>query len=238
MPTAIGAIPAVVALTFGFSAVVVALADEPNPARGHELFGRACAACHSLSAGKNMTGPTLHGLWNRQAGSVPSFSRYSPALKSSAVVWSDDTLDRWLADPRAFVPGNRMIFNGIPEKQPRADLIAFLKAATQPSSKAAQAGVGMGGMMGMGAEVPNLKKLSPNSQVREIQYCGDTYNITTADGETEQFWERNLRFKTDSSQDGPQPMMPAILSAGMVGDRASVIFAGPEEFAKFIKRTC
>ena len=93
-------------------------------------------------------------------------------------------------------------------------------------------------MMGMGANAPNLKTLPPGSQVKEITYCGDTYNVTTSNGETVQFWERNLRFKTDSSQDGPRPMTPAILPAGMVGDRASVVFAAPEEFEEFIKRVC
>ena len=188
-----------------------------------------------------MTGPSLHGLWGRHAGSLSSFSRFSPALKSSAVVWSDETLEQWLADPQAFVPGNRMLFRGVPGDQDRADLIAFLRDASRPGSETAQAGderSGMAGMMGMGAQAPNIKTLPASTHVTAIGYCGDTYNVTTADGEIEQFWERNLRFKTDSSQDGPQPMTPTILSAGMVGDRASVVFAAPEEFSKFIKRTC
>lgn len=220
----------------------VAFAADPDTTRGQDLFGRACIACHSLSPDKNLTGPSLSGLWNRKAGSLPSFMRYSPALKSAEVVWSDETLDPWLADPQAFIPENHMIFSGIPDDQARADLIAFLKDATRSDAETApmaggQQG-GMGGMMGIGANVPNLKRLPQSSQVREIKYCGDTYDVTTADGETVQFWERNLRFKTDSSQDGPSPMTPAILPAGMVGDRASVIFAAPEEFSDFIKRVC
>ena len=59
-----------------------------------------------------------------------------------------------------------------------------------------------------------------------------------ADGETVQYWERNLRFKTDASEDGPPEGSPVMVGAGMVGDRASVIFAGPEEFGQFIKREC
>jgi cytochrome c len=216
-----------------------ALAAEPDPQRGQDLFGRACIACHSLSSDKNLTGPSLSGLWNRKAGSLPSFMRYSPALESAEVVWSDETLDPWLADPQAFIPGNHMIFAGIPDDQARADLIAFLKDATRPETAQMDGGQdGMGGMMGMGANVPNLKTLPQSSRVREIRYCGDTYNVTTADGETVQFWERNLRFKTDSGEDGPKDGAPAILPAGMVGDRASVIFAAPEEFSEFIKREC
>ena len=127
MPPEIRATLAIALLASGLSPGSI-LAAEPEPAHGQELFGRACAACHSLSAGRNMTGPTLRGLWNRHAGSVPSFARYSPALKSSAVVWSDETLNRWLANPQAFVPGNEMTFRGLPDGRDRADLIAFLKS--------------------------------------------------------------------------------------------------------------
>jgi len=188
-----------------------------------------------------MTGPSLADLWNRKAGGLASFKRYSPALKSSGVVWDDRTLDEWLKDPKAFIPDNHMTFPGIKDAQPRADLLAFLKDATRPgasSSQSAQGG-GMGGMMGMGGgAAPNLRKLSPEHRVQSIRYCGDGYRVTTADGQSHEFWERNLRLKTDSSDEGPQPGAPAILDAGMMGDRASVIFAGPEEIAKFVSRQC
>jgi cytochrome c len=62
--------------------------------------------------------------------------------------------------------------------------------------------------------------------------------VTTADGKTRQVWERNLRPKTDSSQDGPQSGATAIVPAGMMGDRADVIFAGPEEINKAIEARC
>jgi cytochrome c len=77
-------------LAFG---VVVAF-SEGNSTRGQRVFG-ACAACHSLQSEENMTGPSLADLWNRKAGSVASFSRYSPALKSANIVWNDKTLDDW-----------------------------------------------------------------------------------------------------------------------------------------------
>ena len=60
----------------------------------------------------------------------------------------------------------------------------------------------------------------------------------TADGKTRDFWERNLRFKTDVSDDGPQSGAPAIVGAGMVGDRADVIFSSPEEITGFIGNRC
>jgi hypothetical protein len=69
-------------------------------------------------------------------------------------------------------------------------------------------------------------------------YCGDTYKVATEDGKTRDFWERNLRFKTDVSADGPQPGVPALAPAGMMGDRADVIFASPDEISGFIRYQC
>jgi cytochrome c len=95
----------------------------------------------------------------------------------------------------------------------------------------------MDGMMG-GGSAPNLKTVDANERVRTIRICGDTYRVTTDDGQTHEFWERNLRFKTDSSGDGPPKGAPAILHAGMMGDRASVIFAAPDEISSFIVHAC
>jgi cytochrome c len=212
------------------------LAAEGNSTRGQRVFN-ACAACHSLQLDQNMTGPSLAGLWNRKAGSVASFSRYSPALKSANIVWNDKTLDDWVTDPQHLVPGNQMTFPGIKDAGQRADLLAFLKGATQPRASAAQQGASMGAMMG-GGQVPNLKNLDPAARVQEITYCKDTYTITTANGQTRKFWERNLRLKTDASGDGPVKNAPALIGAGMVGDRADVIFAAPEEISGFIKPEC
>jgi cytochrome c len=212
---------------------------DGDPVRGQRAFG-ACAACHSLESDRNMTGPSLSGLWNRKAGGLSSFTRYSPALKSSGLVWDDASLDEWLRDPQHVIPGNTMTFPGIKDARPRADLLAFLKDATQPGHgpRAQQPG-GMGGMTGMGSgTVPNLKKLDPEDRVRTIARCRDTYRVTTADGKTRDFWERNLRFKTDSSNDGPEKGAPAIVPAGMMGDRADVIFAGPEEISELVRNEC
>jgi len=195
-----------------------------------------------------MTGPSLANLWGRKAGSLPSFERYSEALKASGIIWDDRSLDGWLTDPDRMVPDNEMPFNGIKDTRVRADLLAFLKDATKPGAPqqtAQQGGMkgmggmmgGMGGMMGGGTD-PNLKKLEPGIQVKAITYCRDTYRVTTADGKTRAFWERNLLFRTDSSKDGPEKGAPAIMPAGMMGDRASVIFAAPEEITKVIESRC
>ena len=218
-----------------------ALAQNGSPTRGQRDF-RACAPCHSLDPDRNMTGPSLANLWGRKAGSLPSFERYSNALKSSGIIWDDRSLDAWLTDPRRMVPGNDMPFEGIKDAGARADLLAFLKEATKPGAPAQTAqnnmkGMGgMGGMMGGGDR--NLKDLSPKEQVKAITYCRDTYRVTTADGQTRAFWERNLRLKTDSGKDGPQSGAPALVPAGMMGDRADVIFAAPEEISKAIEAKC
>jgi cytochrome c len=217
-------------------------AQTADAGRGERVF-RACAPCHSLEVDRNMTGPSLADLWNRKAGGLSSFNRYSPALKSSGVTWDDKTLDAWLADPQHFVPGNTMTFPGVRDARQRADLLAFLKRATQPgasSSMTAQGGNRMGvGMMGTGGGgPPNLKSLEPDERVQKITHCKDSYRVTTADGKTRDFWERNLRFKTDVSGDGPQKDAPALVPAGMMGDRADVIFAAPGEISAFIGEQC
>jgi len=62
--------------------------------------------------------------------------------------------------------------------------------------------------------------------------------VATADGHVHEFWERNLRFRTDTSEEGPDKDAPAIFRAGMMGDRASVIFASPDEISALIKPQC
>lgn len=200
-----------------------------DPAEGAKAF-HVCAACHSLVTDRNMTGPSLAGIWGRKAGSLKSFDRYSRALKSSAIVWNQKTLDAWLKSPAAFIPGNNMNFRGIPDMRQRADLIAFLKAESNGSFQLPAAMTA--------SPFKDLKQLGPAHQVTAIRYCRDSYSITTADGRMTAFWEANLRFKTDSSDKGPLPGRPVIMSAGMMGDRASVFFAAPGEISKFIKHHC
>jgi len=222
-----------------FASMSPLFAAEGNTARGQRVFG-ACAACHPLQPNQNMTGPSLANLWDRKAGSLPSFDRYSSALKSSNIVWNDKTLDEWIENPQHLVAGNEMTFAGIREPQQRADLLAFLKEATRPGSNFAQQGGpmrDMGGMMGSGP-VPNLKILEPEDRVHAITHCKDTYSVTTADGQTHKFWERNLRLKTDGSSDGPERNAPALVGAGMAGDRADVIFADPSDISPFIATKC
>ena len=224
--------------------LLTALPQKCSHADGDAQAGarafQACAACHSLIPGRHMTGPSLANIWEKPAGAVAGFPRYSPALKSADIIWSYESLDAWLANPRAFIPKTRMTFAGIDDPKTRADLIAFLQAVGSGQMKA-EAGDNMGGgMMGgmmHGAE-QSLKALAPGQQVVAIGDCGETYDVSTADGETLQFWEPNLRFKTDSGAYGPAAGKPAIVPAGMLGDRASIIFASPTEIGELIKSKC
>ncbi len=86
--------------------------------RGALLF-RACTACHSLAPDRNMTGPSLAGIWGRKAGSLESFERYSPALEASNAVGDEKPLDEWLKSPPRLIPDNRMIFAGISDTRQR-----------------------------------------------------------------------------------------------------------------------
>lgn len=92
-------------------------------------------------------------------------------------------------------------------------------------------------MHGMRWKVIGLA-LGPARRVTAIRYCGDTYRVTTAAGETRPFWEFNLRFHTDSSDAGPAKGHPALMPAGVMGDRTSVIFADPAEISAFIDKAC
>ncbi len=109
------------------AAASAAAADDA--AKGKVLFEQ-CAACHSLEAGKEGTGPTLHGLFGRKAASEDFL--YSRAMRRANVTWTPELLDRYLANPQDGVfRGNRMPYSGMPNAQDRADLIAYLKQATQ-----------------------------------------------------------------------------------------------------------
>ena len=102
---------------------------EGDAARGEAQF-KECTACHKLAAGTNEVGPSLHGIFSRKAGELADF-RYSPAMKRSGVTWTPESLDKYLADPQAFIPANRMPYAGMSNATDRADLIAYLQKATQ-----------------------------------------------------------------------------------------------------------
>jgi cytochrome c len=113
----------VAALVSAASAAHAASADH-----GKALFVE-CASCHTLTAGGDGVGPGLKGLFGRKAGSLEDF-RYSAGMRRANITWNPQTLDAYLADPQKEVPGNRMPYSGMPNASDRADLIAYLQAAT------------------------------------------------------------------------------------------------------------
>jgi cytochrome c len=90
----------------------------------------ACAACHSLKQGENGTGPTLHNLIGRQAGSAEGF-RFSGPMKRSGITWNRDTLSAFLRAPQEAVPGNRMPFSGMTDEAALKALVAYLESASK-----------------------------------------------------------------------------------------------------------
>jgi cytochrome c len=214
--------------------MVLAAHAAGDPKRGAQVF-RQCMACHSVAASEHMTGPNLAHIWNRKAGSVEGFLRYSDPLKRADVIWNEATLDKWLANPERFLPGTSMTFPGLREPKDRQDVIAYLKAVGE--SKAPQVAQ-RGGMMDMRADRLDLRNAPPEGQVTGIRHCGDTYTVDTADGKSQKIWEFNLRFKTDTSKLGPAPGKPVVVGTGMQGDRASIVFASPREISESIKQAC
>jgi cytochrome c len=99
-------------------------ASEPgDPARGKEVFEKRCTGCHSLE--ENREGPKLRGVYGRTSGTAPGFT-YSEAIIKRGVVWDESTLERWLTDTDALIPGNNMDFH-VPKPQERRDVVSFLK---------------------------------------------------------------------------------------------------------------
>lgn len=109
------------------SAAAQGQSDDPEIA-----FNDHCRQCHSVAKGDNRLGPSLYGVVGRKAGSVPKFA-YSESLQNSGVTWDEKTLNSWITNPNAVVPGNNMgaLFPGLKDADARAKIIAFLKSDTQ-----------------------------------------------------------------------------------------------------------
>lgn len=101
---------------------MTASADPPN---GEQLFKRQCAVCHSVQPGQVLMGPSLAGLIDRPAGSVTTF-RYSPAMKSSGLVWDEETVKTFIESPRKLIPGTNMAFPGERDPAKREAIVEYL----------------------------------------------------------------------------------------------------------------
>lgn len=96
--------------------------------RGHQLYESRCVACHSVE--QSRVGPAHRGVFGRRAGGVADYD-YSPALRAAGLVWSESTLNAWLANPERMISGQKMGYQ-VTDANDRADLIAYLKAVSRP----------------------------------------------------------------------------------------------------------
>lgn len=97
-----------------------------NAAAGQDVFAEHCAECHSVKEGKHKKGPSLFATLGRPAASLPGFANYSAALKASGKTWTAPTLEAYITNPKAAVPGGTMKYDGLDDPKARADLIAYL----------------------------------------------------------------------------------------------------------------
>jgi cytochrome c len=223
-------------------AVVVGTAkaqDTAEMAKKGATAYRLCAACHSLQPGVHLSGPSLANLWGNRAATKSDFYRYTDALKKSRIVWDEHTLNAWIADSQAMVPGTTMTFRGVEDNETRANLIAFLRLALSPGGAAKVVNDGMlPASMARGQVPPDLSSLGANQRITEIRHCRDAYHVTTANGASFPFWETNVRLKVDTSPRGPKSGEPVLHRSGMVGDRVSIIFSSLEDIHRLVAEKC
>jgi len=111
--------------------MTAASAQSGDAARGQRVFNLQCKACHTLEkGGASVTGPNLHGVFGRKAGTATGFE-FSEAMKKSGIVWDDATIADYNRDPKGKVPDTKMVFNGVKNAGQLADLVAYLKEATK-----------------------------------------------------------------------------------------------------------
>jgi cytochrome c len=110
------------------AASVLSLLPKANADNGGDIF-KKCMACHTPDkGGKNLVGPNLYGLVGRKVASAPGFeARYSEAMKSHGGEWTWDQLAKYLHNPAQAVPGNKMVFAGIPDNTDLADLLSYIR---------------------------------------------------------------------------------------------------------------
>src|ERR1700755_1499598 len=105
---------------------VAGTARAGDAALGEKVFLK-CRACHQIGEGaKDAVGPVLNGVVGRKAGTYPDYN-YSDANKNSGITWDVATLKEYLKNPRAKVPGTKMIFPGLPKEEDIDNVIAYLK---------------------------------------------------------------------------------------------------------------
>jgi cytochrome c len=119
------------AMTLAAALVTGSVHAQGNEARGERLFNQQCRSCHTLEKdGASTLGPNLNGLFGRKAGTGSSYQS-SEDMAKSGIVWDDQMLAEYLKNPKAKVPGTKMVYAGMRQDAQLQDLIAYLKKATQ-----------------------------------------------------------------------------------------------------------
>jgi cytochrome c len=127
--------------SFVLSAALVLLslgqAQAQDAAAGEKVFAQ-CRACHQVGENaKNAVGPVLNGLFGRPAGTVEGYT-YSPANKNSGITWDEAVFREYIQNPRAKIPGTKMVYAGLKDEQRINDLVAYLKQFNAQGQKATQ----------------------------------------------------------------------------------------------------
>jgi cytochrome c len=119
-------------LGFALTVGVAGAASAQDAAAGEKVFAK-CKACHVIDAPTNRVGPSLHGVIGRTAGTVEGF-KYSESMiqhGKDGLVWNNENLDKYLADPKGFVPKNKMAYPGLKNADDRANVIAYIDQASK-----------------------------------------------------------------------------------------------------------
>jgi cytochrome c len=117
---------------FALSVGVVCAASAQDASAGEKVFAK-CKACHVIDGPTNRVGPSLHGVIGRTAGTVEGF-KYSEAMiqhGKDGLVWNNETIDQYLADPKGYIPKNKMAFPGLKKPEDRANVIAYIDEASK-----------------------------------------------------------------------------------------------------------